>query len=258
MYLWWSLCTWYLHACQVRVTVGNSGLCCCICVTSFKCYWMPLCVDSDLSVVVRTLIPRSCTLMIFSAFLLADCSVLTTATQTQHTSTSTSNTTHNIIKLAKTQTKNESLPTQNETISSVKLNKWNYTPAPLIISLMTVCAPLCPPCKYEIWRRKKNEYLSTQNESISSIKLNQLNYTRLWWELCCCPRQRGCRWRWRWGRGSCWTGRWSGSSALQVCWSPRRWGAGQSTWSSAPPAHTFISQWSLMDKFVQYAMSSLH
>ena len=27
MYLWWSLCTLYLHACQVRVTVGDSGLC---------------------------------------------------------------------------------------------------------------------------------------------------------------------------------------------------------------------------------------
>ena len=26
MYLWWSLCTLYLHACQVRVTVGDSGL----------------------------------------------------------------------------------------------------------------------------------------------------------------------------------------------------------------------------------------
>ena len=28
MYLWWSLCTLHLHACQVRVTVGDSGLCC--------------------------------------------------------------------------------------------------------------------------------------------------------------------------------------------------------------------------------------
>ena len=26
IYLWWSLCTLYLHACQVRVTVGDSGL----------------------------------------------------------------------------------------------------------------------------------------------------------------------------------------------------------------------------------------
>ena len=25
------------YACQVRVTVGDSGLCCCVCVTSFEC-----------------------------------------------------------------------------------------------------------------------------------------------------------------------------------------------------------------------------
>ena len=36
MYLWWSLCTLYLHACQVRVTVGDLGLCCCACVTYFE------------------------------------------------------------------------------------------------------------------------------------------------------------------------------------------------------------------------------
>ena len=29
MYLWWSLCTLYLHACQVRVTIGDSGHCVC-------------------------------------------------------------------------------------------------------------------------------------------------------------------------------------------------------------------------------------
>ena len=34
-YLWWSLCTLYLHVCQVRVAVGDSGLCC-ACVTSFE------------------------------------------------------------------------------------------------------------------------------------------------------------------------------------------------------------------------------
>ena len=28
MYLWWSVRTWYLHACQVGVTVDDSGLCC--------------------------------------------------------------------------------------------------------------------------------------------------------------------------------------------------------------------------------------
>ena len=34
MYLWWSLCALYLHACQVRVAVDDSGLCC-SCVTYF-------------------------------------------------------------------------------------------------------------------------------------------------------------------------------------------------------------------------------
>ena len=29
--LWWSLCALYLHACQVRVTVGDLGLCCYTC-----------------------------------------------------------------------------------------------------------------------------------------------------------------------------------------------------------------------------------
>ena len=42
MYLWWSLCTLYLHACQVRVTVGNSSLCRCTCVTSMY-LWQSLC-----------------------------------------------------------------------------------------------------------------------------------------------------------------------------------------------------------------------
>ena len=36
MYLWWSLCTLYLRARQMRVTISNSGLCCRICVTFFK------------------------------------------------------------------------------------------------------------------------------------------------------------------------------------------------------------------------------
>ena len=40
-----ELCTLYLLACQVRVTVGDSGLCCCVCVTSFECQLTPLCVD---------------------------------------------------------------------------------------------------------------------------------------------------------------------------------------------------------------------
>ena len=34
MYLWWSLCTLYLYAQQVRITIGDSGLCC-TCVTDF-------------------------------------------------------------------------------------------------------------------------------------------------------------------------------------------------------------------------------
>ena len=48
MYLWWSLCTLNLHAYQVRVTVGDSGLCCCTCVTYFKCWLTSLCVDSGI------------------------------------------------------------------------------------------------------------------------------------------------------------------------------------------------------------------
>ena len=36
MYLWWSLYTLYLLACQMRVTVDDSGLCCCVCVMSLE------------------------------------------------------------------------------------------------------------------------------------------------------------------------------------------------------------------------------
>ena len=43
---WWSLCTLYLHACQVRVTTGDSGLCCCTRVKYFEHWLTPLCVDS--------------------------------------------------------------------------------------------------------------------------------------------------------------------------------------------------------------------
>jgi len=56
MYLRWSLCTRYLHTCQVRVTVGNSGLCCCTCVTSFEHQWTPLCVGSVESLKTSSLI----------------------------------------------------------------------------------------------------------------------------------------------------------------------------------------------------------
>ena len=37
MYLWQSLCTLYLLKCQVRITVGDSGLYCCTYVTYFEC-----------------------------------------------------------------------------------------------------------------------------------------------------------------------------------------------------------------------------
>ena len=43
MYLWLSSCALYLHACQLRVTVGNSGLCCCTCVTYVEHKLTPLC-----------------------------------------------------------------------------------------------------------------------------------------------------------------------------------------------------------------------
>ena len=36
MHLWSSLCALNLLARQVRVTVGDSGLCCCVCLMSFK------------------------------------------------------------------------------------------------------------------------------------------------------------------------------------------------------------------------------
>ena len=40
MYLWWSL--WYLLTHQVKVTVDDLGLCCCVCVTCFKPCLTPL------------------------------------------------------------------------------------------------------------------------------------------------------------------------------------------------------------------------
>ena len=46
MYIRWSLCTLYLHACQLRVTVGDSGHCCCTGVTYFESKLTPLLVDS--------------------------------------------------------------------------------------------------------------------------------------------------------------------------------------------------------------------
>ena len=47
MYLWWSLCTLYVPICRVRVTIGDSGLCCCTCVTWFEPWFTPLCVHSE-------------------------------------------------------------------------------------------------------------------------------------------------------------------------------------------------------------------
>ena len=41
-----------IHACQVRVTVGDPGLCCCTCVTSFERSLTPLFVDSVTSLVL--------------------------------------------------------------------------------------------------------------------------------------------------------------------------------------------------------------
>ena len=38
--------TLYLHACQVRVTLGDAGICCCISVTYFERLLSPLCVSS--------------------------------------------------------------------------------------------------------------------------------------------------------------------------------------------------------------------
>ena len=46
MYLWWSLCPSILLACLASY-LGGSGLCCCVCVTSFECKLTPFCVDSE-------------------------------------------------------------------------------------------------------------------------------------------------------------------------------------------------------------------
>ena len=42
----WNTQHKYNNKDQVRVTVGDSGLCCCTCVAYFKLYLTPLCVDS--------------------------------------------------------------------------------------------------------------------------------------------------------------------------------------------------------------------
>ena len=60
MYFWWSLCTLYLHACQVRVAVGDSGLCCCSCVTYFKHKLTPLCVGWFCTISLGLILFQSC------------------------------------------------------------------------------------------------------------------------------------------------------------------------------------------------------
>ena len=41
-------------ACQVRITVGDSGLCCCVCVTSFERELTPLRVDTTAGVIITS------------------------------------------------------------------------------------------------------------------------------------------------------------------------------------------------------------
>ena len=48
----------YLRACQVRVHVGDSGLCCSVCVTSLECWLTPLCVDCTRAVWASTCYSR--------------------------------------------------------------------------------------------------------------------------------------------------------------------------------------------------------
>ena len=52
VYVWWSMCTFCLRACQVRVTIGDSDLCC-VCVTSFESYLTPLFVDSPFPIIIQ-------------------------------------------------------------------------------------------------------------------------------------------------------------------------------------------------------------
>ena len=41
------MCFVVLLACRLRDTVGHSGLCCCVCVTSFERLLSPLCVGTS-------------------------------------------------------------------------------------------------------------------------------------------------------------------------------------------------------------------
>ena len=44
--IWWGLCTLYLLVWQVTITVGDSGLCCCVRVTSVERQLIPFFVSS--------------------------------------------------------------------------------------------------------------------------------------------------------------------------------------------------------------------
>ena len=49
----------YFLTCQVKITVGDSCLCCCICVTSFKHQLTPLCVDSKRTLMLQDTTKRA-------------------------------------------------------------------------------------------------------------------------------------------------------------------------------------------------------
>ena len=65
LYLWWSLYTLYLLACQMRVTIGDSGLCCSVCVSSSEHYLTPLFVDT-----ISTLTSNNFQLVLFATVVL--------------------------------------------------------------------------------------------------------------------------------------------------------------------------------------------
>ena len=77
IYLWWNLSTLHWLACQVRVTVGDSGLCCCVCLTSFERYidsfvcW--LCTSARGLVPFQILSSSSFFLSFFIFYLLFSC-----------------------------------------------------------------------------------------------------------------------------------------------------------------------------------------
>ena len=68
MYHFWSYVPCIFHSYQVRVTIGNSGLCCCACVTSFRCWLTPLCVGLDCYI----LSPAGCIYVLYLCVCLCD------------------------------------------------------------------------------------------------------------------------------------------------------------------------------------------